>query len=173
MYCEFYTSIIRLFHYIWWQRWDLFRQSDCYVGLALPTVFWLKIELVEELQGYMVERLKELCSAKGIKVARKAKDELITLLVEKMAKESTRTGISDSLMKMVLQVQEQQLQMQKEDSTTIRETGEANASNDGQELIVCIRGRWCKEIKAKPPKPTLQKLTPSDDMEALLICSSV
>ena len=38
------------------------------------------MELVEELQGYTVERLKELCSARGIKVAGKAKDELISLL---------------------------------------------------------------------------------------------
>ena len=91
------------------------------------------MELVEELQGYTVERLKELCSARGIKVAGKAKDELVALLAEKMAQESTRTDFSDSLMKMVLQMQEQQLQMQKETRTWIaqHETGEANESSDG------------------------------------------
>ena len=57
--------------------------------------------LVEELQGYTIDKLKELCSGKGIKFAGKAKDELIALLAEKMSRESTKVDFSDSLMKMI------------------------------------------------------------------------
>ena len=46
--------------------------------------------LVEELQGYTIDKLKELCSGKGIKFAGRAKDELIALLAGKMSRESTR-----------------------------------------------------------------------------------
>ena len=138
----------------------------------MPTVFWLNMELVEELQGYTVERLKELCSARGIKVAGKAKDELISLLAEKMAEESTRTDFSDSLMKMVLQMQEQQLQMQKETRTWIAQQEERQeklmqAVMDGS-LLSASGEDGVK--KAKPPKPTLQRFAP---LKALLICSSV
>ena len=75
--------------------------------------------LVEKLQGYTIDKLKELCSGKGIKFAWKAKDELIALFAEKMSRESTTVEFSDSLMKMILQMQEQQLQMQKETRTWI------------------------------------------------------
>ena len=128
------------------------------------------MELVEELQGYTVERLKELCSGRGIKAAGKAKDELISLLAEKMAKESARTDLSDSLMKMVLQMQEQQLQMQKETRTWIAQQQERQ-----EKLMQAVMDRSSLPPsgedgvrKAKPPKPTLQKLAPSDDIESFI-----
>ena len=126
--------------------------------------------LLEELQGYTVERLKELCSVRGIKFAGKTKEELISLLGEKMAKESTKIEFSDSLMKMVLQMQEQQLQMQKETRTWIAQQQERQ-----EKLMQAVIDRSSLTAsgedgakKAKPPKPTLQKLAPSDDIESFI-----
>ena len=100
---------------------------------------------------------------------RKAKDELIALLAEKMAQEYTRTDFSDSLLKMVLQMQEQQLQMQKETRTWIaqqeRQEKLMKAVMDRSSLSAS--GEDCVK-KAKPPKPTLQKLAPSDDIESFI-----
>ena len=117
-----------------------------------------------------IERLKELCSARGIKVAGKAKDELVALLAGKMAQESTRTDFSDSLMKMVLQMQEQQLQMQKETRTWIAQQQERQ-----EKLMKAVIDRSSLSAsgedgvkKAKLPKPTLQKLAPSDDIESFI-----
>ena len=91
--------------------------------------------LLKELQGYTVQRLKELCSVRGIKFVGKAKEELISLLGEKMAKESTKVEFSDSLMKMhgltdAGTAAPDAKRDENLDSTTTRETGEANASCD-------------------------------------------
>jgi hypothetical protein len=49
-------------------------------------IFWLNMDsesLVGELQGYTVEKLKELCSKCGIKFTGRSKEELISLLLER------------------------------------------------------------------------------------------
>ena len=71
----------------------------------------------ESLVGLYDRQIEGTLFWKRNQIAGKTKDELIALLVEKMSRESTKVEFSDSLMKMILQMQEQQLQMQKETRT--------------------------------------------------------
>ena len=129
--------------------------------------------LVEELQGYTVEKLKELCSKRGIKFTGKSKEELVSLLSEKMARESTGIELSDSLMKTILQMQEQQMQMQKETRTWIAQQQERQEKL--MQAVIESNSPATKDAalvedskRVKPPKPTLQKLAPSDEIESFI-----
>ena len=74
--------------------------------------------------------------------------------------------------KMILQMQEQQLQMQKETRTWISQQQERQKKlmqamiNRGSSLMV--GEDMATTSRVKPPKPTLQKLTPSDDIESFI-----
>ena len=75
----------------------------------------------------MIDKLKELFWKRN-QIAGKTKDELIALLVEKISRESTKVEFSDSLMKMILQMQEQQFQMEKETRTWVSQQQEDRKS---------------------------------------------
>ena len=136
----------------------------------------------EELRGFTVDRIKELCSKVHIKVYGKTKEELIEQLLET----ESRTGFTESegsgetlsvtrqLMEMIVQMQrdqrswlegqqkkqeelmQQNQQVQREMMDTVLA---ARAPSTGGPLV-CER--------AKPPKPTLQKLSSSDDIQSYL-----
>ena len=106
-----------------------------------------------------------------LKTTGKTKDELIALLAAKMSRESTNVEFSDSLMKMSLQMQEQ-LQMQKEMRTWISQQQERQEKlmqvmiNRGSSLM--LGEDMATTLRVKPPRPILQKVTPSDDVESFI-----
>ena len=64
--------------------------------LAVPKRSTESDSLSDNLKGYTVEKLKELCSTRSIQFTGKSKEELISLLSEKMSGEATRADFSDS-----------------------------------------------------------------------------
>ena len=139
----------------------------------------------EDLRGYTIERLRELCAEKHISISARKKEELISALMEargpapvsKVPEASgTTTGPSSAEMfQLFLTMQKQQLawmeSQQKRQEEWMHSQQQAQLEIMERMREQQERGRRAAEEAHRAamfPKPMLQKLTEKDDIESYL-----
>ena len=139
----------------------------------------------EDLRGYTIERLRELCAEKHISITARKKEELIAALMEaggaepgsKMPDASgAATGPSSTeLFELILTMQRQQMawmegqQRRQEEWMNLQQASQREMFESMREQQE--RGRVAAEEArrtAKLPKPMLQKFSEKDDVESYL-----
>ena len=139
----------------------------------------------EDLRGYTIERLRELCAEKHISVTSRKKEELIAALIEargvapmiEKVDPSSEAAVPSSadLMELILTMQRQQMawmegqQRRQEEWMHLQQASQREMFESMREQQE--RGRVAAEEacrRAKLPKPVLQKFTEKDDVESYL-----
>ena len=129
----------------------------------------------DELRGFTIDRVKELCGAKHIKVYGKTKDVLIEQLLgvefpgEGEARAADEEKLSTThLLEMVRQMRQDQRAwleaQQKAQKEMLDAVPSASRASIGPLPTIAPADRG----RTKPPKPTLQKLSKEDDIESYL-----
>jgi hypothetical protein len=136
----------------------------------------------EELRGFTVDRIKELCSKVHIKVYGKTKDELIEQLLEGEAKAGSTEkeeggeapSVTKHLMELIVQMQREQRAWLDGQQKKQEELMQRNQQVQ-REMVDAVLAARAPPTEAhsgsgrvKPPKPTLQKLSTSDNIESYL-----
>ena len=140
----------------------------------------------DELRGFTVDRIKELCTKVHIKTYGKSKDELIAQLLEVESTGKTGTimgaesGETSSLTahptEMIVQMQRDQRAWLEGQQKRQEELMEQNqwAQREMVEAVLTSRAPPTDvplstgSGRVKPPRPTLHKLSSSDDIESYL-----
>ena len=139
----------------------------------------------EELRGFTVDRIKELCTKAHIKTYGKTKDDLIAQLLEVESTGKTGTiggaeggetsSLTTHLMEMIVQMQRDQrawLEGQQKRQEELMEQNQ-RAQREMVNAVLAVRAPSMTDAPppgatVKPPRPTLQKLSSSDDVESYL-----
>jgi hypothetical protein len=137
----------------------------------------------EELRGYTIEKLRELCAERHIAIHAKKKEELITALME-VVPETKGPGAqggapigpsTGELFELILRMQRDQMawmqgQQQRQEEWMQAQQGcqrELMERMREQQERGCIAAEEARRA-AKFPKPLLQKFTEKDDVESYL-----
>lgn len=136
----------------------------------------------DELCGFTIDRIKELCGDKHIKVYGKTKDALIQQLLGVEFPEKAGGGEADEerlsttthLMEMVMRMQQDQRAWLEAQQKRQEEIMERNQRAQKEMLDAVLNAGTRPPVAApggeriKPPRPTLQKLSKEDDIESYL-----
>jgi hypothetical protein len=142
----------------------------------------------KELQGFTIDRIKELCGEKHIKIYGKTKDALIEQLLGAEVPEKAGGATADEgklptpthLMEMVMRMQQDQRAWLEAQQKRQEEIMEMNQRAQKELLDAVLTASRASEESAplvapgssggriKPLRPTLQKLSKEDDIESYL-----
>ena len=135
----------------------------------------------EDLRGFTIERLRELCAEKHISISARKKEELIAALMDAGPESKTPEASSAAapssaeLFELILTMQRQQMtwmesqQRRQEEWMHLQQESQREMMERMREQQE--RGRVAAEEArrvAKLPKPMLQKFTEKDDVESYL-----
>ncbi len=134
----------------------------------------------EELRGFTIERLRELCAERHIAVQARNKEELIAALTEKMSESGEDRGAAGTpatseLFGFILQMQRDQMNWM-EAQQRRQELWMSSQQRSQEEMLDALRERQERERiaveesrrRARLPKPTLQRFAEGDDVESYL-----
>ena len=135
----------------------------------------------EDLRGFTIERLRELCAEKHISISARKKEELIAALMDAGPESKTPEASSAAapssaeLFELILTMQRQQMtwmeSQQRRQEEWMHLQQESQREMMGRMREQQERGRVAAEEArrvAKLPKPMLQKFTEKDDVESYL-----